>query len=147
MRTLVALCLLAAAVAACAPRRAIPVPDPAFDPPGPDWVQGAITRDEVYFIATAQTERVGSIARVWLIENRTRLAPPTLFGSRSARFRVEYHCDRARVRSMLMSYFSGLGATGALLAERGYAFNGIDVIAPGTASEQNLGIVCALTRQ
>jgi hypothetical protein len=147
MRTLIALCLLAVAATACAPRRAIPVPDPAFDPPGPDWVQGAITRDEVYFIAAAQTERVGTIARAWMIENRTRLALPTLFGSRSARFRVEYDCDRARVRPMLMSYFSGLGATGALLAERGYAFNTVEVIAPGTVSEQNLAIVCALARR
>jgi hypothetical protein len=139
---LAALWLLAAA--ACAQRPVIYVLDPAFDPPGPDWLQAARSPDSNYFMSTTDTLRYGSVVRVWMMRNLPLNVPSGEGGLRSIRYKAEFDCRAARTRAMLVSTFTGVNATGSIIATNIYGTSDWLALAPDSVGSDNARLACAL---
>lgn len=129
--------------AACAPPR-VPIPDPAFQPPGPDWVAGSMTPEQVIFLTATDGTRYANFVRIWTMVNRSYAAGPTRFGARSLRVKLEFDCDRPRMRGMRATFFSEPNALGQAVWADGGSVTDWLVLPPGSIGAANARIACGL---
>jgi len=135
------LCLL---LAACVQQPQVMIPDAAYEPPGPEWVTGYPTPEQIVFLTVADGTRYANFVRIWTMVNRTYAAGPTRFGARSLRVKVEYDCDRPRMRGMRATFFSEPNALGQAVWADGGSVTDWLLLPPGSTGAANARIACGL---
>ena len=145
---LIALGFWLALLAACAPRPlGPPAPDPAYTPPGAGWLPGAETAESVFFLGSEGALRYGGIVRLWVMQNRTRPAGPGLRGERSLRYRAEFDCRARLTRTMQVSAFAEVNATGAALLLDDPAVSAWQPLPPDSVGARNAAVACGWVGQ
>ena len=146
MRLLLRICplLCPLLLAACVRPPPVAIPDPAFEPPGPDWVAGYMTPEQVIFLTATDGTRYANFVRVWTMVNRSVPAGPTRFGARSLRVKLEFDCDRPRMRGMRATFYSEVNAMGQPVWADGGSVTDWLVLPPGSTGAANARIACGL---
>ena len=104
-----------------------------------EWVFVGESETSTFFYDPATIRKEGNMRRVWELQDLRKRGKS---GEMSLRMRMEYDCMNERSRFLGISGHSEPMALGGVLATAGEDKNW-DAIAPNTAADQLLKIVCA----
>ena len=104
-----------------------------------EWVKVADHSEGILYIDPATIRKDGNLRKVWEMQNLQQLHKT---GYMSLLKRLEYDCKEERVRDLFISAHTGSMGTGETLLS-GSPTSAWEDIAPNSANETNLKIVCA----
>ena len=122
-----------------------PLPDPAGEQPGPNWIKAGASPDEILWIHSPSVRRSGNIISVWELMNAKRGHRMLgRFDYKSAKVRIEYDCGIYKLHMASVRTYSGISGTGELIDEKDWDDNQWIDIVPDTGDESVANAICPI---